>query len=204
MAQQFRDLTTLEQRGAASLLRELRTGIARATGKLHRDVFPREELGRDAFEAVLGAMVSMGWLSMEDATFEKEGRTLTYRRVSLTRDGEMIGDADIGTLQVRDSAAGDAKTRKKATPPKPSIRGMKAAETALTPEETSREQRLRAWRSQEAKKQGFAAFCIFSDKTMRAIAMERPATEADLLVVDGMGPAKVARYGEEICRLCAG
>lgn len=201
VAQQFRDLTSIEERGVTGVLRDLRSGMAKSTGKLHKEIFPREELSRDAFEAVLGAMVSEGWVTMEDASFEKEGRTLTYRRVSLTRDGESVDAQQFSSLRIRDSApAAGSKARK---PRSAKTGGTSMPEAALPPESSALEQKLRAWRSQEAKKQGFAAFCVFSDRTMRSIAMERPATVEDLAMVDGIGPAKIARYGQEICRICA-
>ncbi len=201
VAQQFRELTGLEERGVTSILRELRSGMAKSTGKLHKEIYPREELSRDAFEAMLGAMVGEGWIAMEDASFEKEGRTLTYRRVSLTRDGEAVDAQQVAALQIRDAApTASGRSRK----PK-AARGAGTSEppAALSAAATALEQKLRAWRSQEAKKQGFAAFCVFSDRTMRSIAIECPATVEDLAMVDGIGPAKIARYGDAICSLCA-
>ena len=206
VAQQFRELTSLEERGAAAVLRDLNSGMAKATGKLHRDVFPREELKRDEFEALLGAMVTMGWITMEDASFEKEGRTLTYRRASLTRDGEAVEPAEVGLLRIRDTGV-DAPAGRRKSKAASSSSGKKEAKAAqpeveLRGEDALLEQKLRVWRSGEAKKHGFAAFCVFSDRTMRAIVMERPSSLEDLQGVEGIGPAKIARYGAEICRLC--
>ena len=207
VAQQFRELTSLEERGATAVLRDLNSGMAKATGKLHRDVFPREELKRDDFEALLGAMVTMGWIAMEDATFEKEGRTLTYRRASLTRDGESVEPGEVGALRIRDSAV-DAPRKSKSPAKGGSSKTAKfdgktkVQEVELNAEDAALEQKLRLWRSGEAKKYGFAAFCVFSDKTMRSIVLEKPASVEDLQHVDGIGPAKIARYGVEICRLC--
>ncbi len=39
------------------------------------------------------------------------------------------------------------------------------------------------------------AYIVFSDATLKAIAEMRPASEADLLSVPGVGPAKLERYG---------
>ena len=207
VSQQFRELTTLEERGATAVLRDLSSGMAKATGKLHRDVFPREELSRDAFEALLGAMVVAGWLNTEEATFEKEGRTLVYRRVSLTRDGESVEPGEVNTLRIRETAGSEkGKVRKVKAAAGGSVKSeskQKATDVALEPEAARLEQKLRLWRAGEAKRNGFPAFCVFSDRTMRAIAMERPASVEDLQTVDGIGPAKAARYGEDIFRLCA-
>jgi hypothetical protein len=32
--------------------------------------------------------------------------------------------------------------------------------------------------------------------------MERPRTEEELLAVDGIGPAKVAKFGAVVCGIC--
>jgi RecQ family ATP-dependent DNA helicase len=205
VAQQFRELTTLEERGVAAVLRDLKSGMAKATGKLHRDVFPREELKRDDFESLLGAMLAAGWITIEDASFEKEGRTLAYRRASLTRDGELAEADEVNMLRIRDSASEKTSMRKSKGPGGTAKAPAKFVQpdVPLSAEDERLEQKLRVWRSGEAKKQGFAAFCVFSDRTMRAIAVERPVNIEDLQSVDGIGPAKVARYGAEICRLCA-
>jgi superfamily II DNA helicase RecQ len=38
---------------------------------------------------------------------------------------------------------------------------------------------------------------------MLAVAFQRPANVAQLLAIDGIGPAKAERFGEAILRLCA-
>ncbi len=200
VAQQFREITALEERAAVAVLRDLSSGMAKATGKLHRDVFPREELARDAFESLLGAMVAAGWVTMEDASFEKEGRTLTYRRVSLTRYGESVEPGEVKSLRIRETVVTE-KPRKAGAGAK--AKSEKPADAPLTPAESALEQSLRLWRSGKAKKEGFPAYCVFSDRTMRAIVVERPTRVEDLQAVDGIGPAKAAKYGEEICQLCA-
>jgi superfamily II DNA helicase RecQ len=62
---------------------------------------------------------------------------------------------------------------------------------------------LKAWRSEEAKKNNFPAFRVFGDKTLRAIVLDCPKTLDDLLQVSGIGPEKAAMFGESICAICA-
>ncbi len=45
------------------------------------------------------------------------------------------------------------------------------------------------------------AYVVAHDATLRAIAAARPADEAELSAVAGMGPVKVDRYGAEICEV---
>ena len=204
IAQQFRPASKQEQKGAAAVLQELRKGQAKSTGRLHRELFPREELSRDGFEGLLAAMVSAGWISLENATFEKEGETLNYRRAFLARDGEAVDESELAELRVRDVQEKAGASRKprvdrsgKAAPGKAGNSGD------LDAVGHEGEKRLRVWRSAEARKRGFAAFCVFSDRTLRSIASERPATLVDLQQISGIGPAKAAEYGDAICRICA-
>ena len=57
---------------------------------------------------------------------------------------------------------------------------------------------LRTWRVEMARKEKVPPYVIGSDRTLREIAMMRPTNESDLVLVHGIGPAKVAKYGEAI------
>ena len=59
-------------------------------------------------------------------------------------------------------------------------------------------EQLRAWRAAAAKEQGVPAYVIFHDATLRQIATETPTTLAALATVNGVGEAKLARYGQQI------
>jgi ATP-dependent DNA helicase RecQ len=49
-----------------------------------------------------------------------------------------------------------------------------------------------------ARKEKVPPYVIGSDRTLREIAMMRPTNEGDLALAHGIGPAKVAKYGEAI------
>lgn len=55
---------------------------------------------------------------------------------------------------------------------------------------------LRALRMQLAKEAGVPPFVVFSDKSLRDMASRMPATEEEFLEVNGVGAAKLERYGE--------
>jgi ATP-dependent DNA helicase RecQ len=59
-------------------------------------------------------------------------------------------------------------------------------------------ERLRAWRAAIAKEQGMPAYVIFHDATLRQIAAQAPSTLAELATVNGVGEAKLAKYGQLI------
>jgi ATP-dependent DNA helicase RecQ len=56
-------------------------------------------------------------------------------------------------------------------------------------------QRLRDVRKRLADEHGVPAYIVFSDATLRAMAELRPGTDAELLDVPGVGPAKLERWG---------
>jgi superfamily II DNA helicase RecQ len=64
--------------------------------------------------------------------------------------------------------------------------------------------RLKAWRSAEAKRLGVPAYVVLHDRTLNALAQVRPRNPNQLLAVDGMGPAKVEKFGAAILEMCAG
>ncbi|HWF81607.1 MAG TPA: DNA helicase RecQ [Streptosporangiaceae bacterium] len=64
-------------------------------------------------------------------------------------------------------------------------------------------ERLRAWRGAAAKEQGVPAYVIFHDSTLRQIAAERPTTLTGLSSVNGVGEAKLEKYGQQILDLFA-
>jgi ATP-dependent DNA helicase RecQ len=57
-------------------------------------------------------------------------------------------------------------------------------------------ERLRALRRRLADAEGVPAYIVFSDAVLRHMAATRPQDERGLLEVPGVGPAKLARYGE--------
>jgi ATP-dependent DNA helicase RecQ len=65
-------------------------------------------------------------------------------------------------------------------------------------------ERLRQLRTELAEEEGVAAFLIFHDKTLRAIAGHKPETSAALLEIPGIGDLKVERYGRRVLQVVNG
>ena len=65
-------------------------------------------------------------------------------------------------------------------------------------------ERLREWRSDQAKQLGQPAYCVFTDKTLLAIAETVPDDEAALSRISGVGGRKLERFGPDVLALCAG
>ncbi|MGW4232311.1 ATP-dependent DNA helicase UvrD2 [Streptomyces sp. NPDC004980] len=65
-------------------------------------------------------------------------------------------------------------------------------------------ERLREWRADRAKEISQPAYCVFTDKTLMAIAETVPDTEGELVVIAGVGNRKLTRFGADVLAICAG
>ena len=198
IAQRFREPRPEERSVAARVIETLRGG-ARPTGKLHQEMCPHAELSRDAFEEVLGAMARAGFLRLSEETFEKDGKPIPYRKVSLARSpvaGQPIEFVIKAAVRLAASPAKRARKKKAAAPAAPRKRKRKESGQSSRIEEA-----LRAWRLAEAKRRGVPAFRIFPDSTLQAIAEARPQTAGELLAIPGIGLHTIEKYGAQIYRL---
>ncbi|KOX22788.1 ATP-dependent DNA helicase RecQ [Saccharothrix sp. NRRL B-16348] len=59
-------------------------------------------------------------------------------------------------------------------------------------------EKLRAWRTVQAREQGVPPYIIFNDATLRQIAATTPSTLDELSAISGVGENKLAKYGEQI------
>ncbi|MEV0257558.1 ATP-dependent DNA helicase UvrD2 [Streptomyces sp. NPDC050732] len=65
-------------------------------------------------------------------------------------------------------------------------------------------ERLREWRSDQARELGQPAYCVFTDKTLIAIAEAVPDDEGELARIPGVGVRKFHRFGADVLAICAG
>ncbi|WP_394430650.1 ATP-dependent DNA helicase UvrD2 [Streptomyces sp. SGAir0957] len=65
-------------------------------------------------------------------------------------------------------------------------------------------ERLVEWRARTAAALGQPAFCVFTDKTLIAIAEAAPEDEAELSRVPGVGVRKFRAHGSDVLAICAG
>ena len=228
VGQKFRPLLEAERATLQRVAATLRVEGTNTTGRLHGELFPKAEMTRTEFEEVLGAMARAGLVRFTDAVFEKDGRSIPYRKVSLTPAGYAIDETTTARLLMKDgSATGGSrkkKKKKKASRKEPVKRGVRmeakpAESTSAKPasKQTSKpasqerppqavadtriEEALRNWRMAEAKRRGVPPFKIFSDQALKAMAVKRPGTAAELLAIPGIGIGTVEKYGAQIYRI---
>ncbi|NED33515.1 ATP-dependent DNA helicase UvrD2 [Streptomyces sp. SID8499] len=65
-------------------------------------------------------------------------------------------------------------------------------------------ERLREWRQEQARRSGQPAFCVFTDRTLMAIAEAAPDDERELARIPGVGMRKLRRHGADVLAICAG
>ncbi|MFJ5834317.1 ATP-dependent DNA helicase UvrD2 [Streptomyces sp. NPDC093089] len=65
-------------------------------------------------------------------------------------------------------------------------------------------ERLRDWRAEQARELAQPAYCVFTDKTLMAIAERVPATDGELASISGVGVRKLDRFGADVLAICAG
>ncbi|MBV9679179.1 MAG: HRDC domain-containing protein, partial [Acidobacteriaceae bacterium] len=213
VAQRFRTATETEKDTLFRVVAALRQMGGGATGRLHAQLFPDGEMSRNDFEQVLGAMARAGLITLAEATFEKNGKQVPYRKAALTTEGRRLDGTTPLNFVMKDTARPEgARQRKKKA--KIKAGGTKTAGSKPSPKAEKRavsngngenlDKALRAWRVQEAKRRGIPAFRIFGDRVLQDIVAKRPETDEELLAISGVGTSTVKRYGAEIFRLLGG
>jgi superfamily II DNA helicase RecQ len=219
IGQRFREATAREREFALRLLGTLRKEGVRPTGKLYSELLPNGELTRGDFEEVLGALARSGLVRLTEATFEKDGKTIPFRKAALTRARQDLKDAAELDFQMKSAPPAPLKTgrkkqgKKKAVKKRPVADSQKAATKptgagpnarrppASVSTDSGVETALRAWRLAEAKRRGVPAFRILTDQTLKAVAANRPGTAAELLAIPGIGINTVEKYGAQLYHL---
>ncbi|MGC5411819.1 HRDC domain-containing protein, partial [Streptomyces sp. DT225] len=60
------------------------------------------------------------------------------------------------------------------------------------------------WRAARARETGQPAYCVFTDRTLMAIAEAVPGSERELAGIPGVGARKLGRFGAAVLDICAG
>jgi RecQ family ATP-dependent DNA helicase len=207
---QFRRATAAERELVQKLVEELRPVDYKAAGTLQRSVDAAGTLGRDAFDGLLDAMVRGGLAGIEEAEYEKDGEVRRFRKVRLTAAGLNVRASTPLALLIADgvvdefAAYGEPRPRvKKAKSAAGKNDERNSAPANLTADQQTLATRLKVWRAAESKRLGVPAFVVLHDRTVSALAAARPSTPNQLLQIDGIGQAKVEKFGEAILGLCA-
>ncbi len=83
----FRRATPQERGWVQDVIEILRNAAYKTPKGLRTELRWAETLDRDEFEGLLGTMLRAGLIEVEDAEFEKDGKVIPFRKISLTNDG---------------------------------------------------------------------------------------------------------------------
>jgi superfamily II DNA helicase RecQ len=207
VAQRFRSASATEQAVARQALDALRGG-SRSLGKLHTELCSKNGLDRDGFEELMGAMARLGLVRLVDSVFEKDGKSIPFRKASLTRDAEhrgagQVDEATLLDLSIRDAAplTKNKSRRRKSPALAKKVSEKRAPKKTIPAAAPAAEPLLKEWRRAQAQKLGVPAFRIMSDRVLLAIAERHPKSAAELLAIPGIGIATVEKYGAQIYRI---
>ncbi|MGE0103920.1 MAG: HRDC domain-containing protein [Blastocatellales bacterium] len=71
----------------------------------------------------------------------------------------------------------------------------------LTPDERTVFDRLSAWREARAKLERLPVYMVCPDRTLAELAINRPSAVDQLAKIYGLGPTRIAKYGEQMLAL---
>jgi ATP-dependent DNA helicase RecQ len=155
------------------------------------------EKSQDDVMRVLRAAMAAGWIDLSGGEFPIPILTAAGGKVMRAEEPVRMrlprapsGDAGSGGTGVvrrrRAKSGGGAVPTRDAEERAAAISGLDGALFEA----------LRVHRASIASEAGIPPFIVAHDRTLAAIAAQKPKNAADLERVPGMGPAKVARYGE--------
>jgi superfamily II DNA helicase RecQ len=199
VGRRFREASKAQLSLAKRILEELERKDGLSTGTLMRNLFPSGGIERRDFERTLDALARAGALSLREDEFEKEGKTIRFRRADLASNarGALRGDLllfdDEGPSR---AGSPSAKKRKRK-----SAEAKKQDSTLSSLSDPGLERRLREWRQKVAKARGVPAFVVLTDRVLQAIGCSKPASLSALLEIKGAGPKLAEKHGAEILQL---
>jgi DNA topoisomerase-3 len=201
LATSFRRPQGVEIEVLAAILDLLRERDGLTSGQLHRQAAEDAGVERKALELLLDGLVRSGLVEMLSDSFEKDGRTIRFQRVWLTRQGRLAGGNDVVDIQVVNEIA--APPRKRRTRAKAAAKTIAKDQAPLDATEEALFEQLREWRLKEARRRRVPAFRILTDRTLAAICRARPTDQEELLDVPGIGPTLVRKYGAKVLAVIA-
>lgn len=151
-------------------------------------------------DALLGELIQAGTVTVSTtpatrASLTPRGRDVAWRRIGIELvwpPRERGGTPAAPTAPPRRNRV--ARDSRKSTTEANLDRVLSATEETLF-------EALKEWRKNESLHQGTPVYLIFSNKTLKALALLKPTTYAELERVPGVGPSKLEAYGDDLLRV---
>lgn len=154
----------------------------------------------DALAYLFDGLVRAGAISLTPdqhafASLTTKGRDIAWRRETVILKWPALNRKQ-AKPGARHPAPSTQVKRGKQAVPENLERVLSATEDALF-------ENLKEWRTREASHQGLPPYLIFSNKTLKAIAILRPTSLSQLEKVPGIGPTKLEEYGADLLKMMA-
>jgi len=140
------------------------------------------DVSRDHWQSLIRQLIHRGYLTQDIARFSV---------LRLTEAARPLLHGQESLVLAKPRTRVPTKKQRKAA----ALAGRAAERTGLPVDEQLFEG-LRALRKRLADEQHVPAYVVFSDATLAEMAARKPATHAELLEVNGVGQAKLERYGD--------
>jgi DNA topoisomerase-3 len=192
---EVRTMDATELKLTKILFASLSARDGQAMGRLFEEASSAHKgLGRGQFEKLMSALESADLIAVSPAEFERDGKVISYRKVSLLSQGQAIRASGLESLQIRGKSFLEKTKAPKAQ--KTKLRKPATSARSDAPSELPKLfEKLRAWRLREARESKVPAFRILSDRVLLALCETPPRNEEDLLKISGIGPKLVRKYG---------
>ena len=192
-----------EERVISEVITTLKSVDSLSTGRLYNGACPGSVFSRSDFENLLRSLAKADLITLSEATFEKKGEIIHYKRAELAKRGYSFDHKDIQSIAITCSG-GVQKTRGKAQSAgkkSDTFKVIRRSGAGGASENPKLYDALREWRMGMAKKKGLPAFRIFTNRVLDNLASDLPTSSDELHMVQGVGPYFVKRYGKEIIRI---
>jgi DNA topoisomerase-3 len=195
-----REPSKQEQGALSSVISTLKGVDGLTTGRLYSAACPGSSLPRSDFEHLLRSLAKAGLITISEHTFEKEGKSIHYRKAELTEEGYAFDLQDIRSIAI--TSRGRVQKGKIKAP----VRKSDTPRTIRRPGSGASENqelidRLREWRKRMARERSVPAFRIFSNRVLANLASDLPTSDDELFMVQGVGPYFVEKYGKDVIRM---
>jgi DNA topoisomerase-3 len=204
----FRPPDATEKERLSAVMSALKTRDGATSGQLHREI-GGGAADRSAFEALLDGLARDGLIEMRADSFVKDGRTIRFQRVFLTRTGRLARPDAVDAIRLVEApsipTARPKAKRRRASRPTAAATEPAAVDGphSLDDGQLRLFEALREWRLTEARKRRVPAFRILTDRVLTAICLARPADDDELLEVSGIGPHTAKKFGRGILAVIA-
>jgi ATP-dependent DNA helicase RecQ len=192
------------------LLRKILAGVARAGERFGKRKIAAMLVGADDLPPALSGLSTTGllrgaaptrierWIDAACGADLLSMSTDEYRTLRLTPLGRDVMSGRVTDVAITPPIAAREKSSRRRRQRADRTRREPSGGESIAAADPAIADALRAWRLDEARRRGIAPFIVLHDRTLLAIAAARPRDTNALQDIPGIGPAKLAEYGDAI------